>query len=101
MFGTPGPGTAAIRLRGTGNGSGADRLRVKGPATLAGETIKVFRLNARGKRVLVTVRTLNRYGDRPSIRVADENGRETTTYIVRLVGSERVTTFDTEPLTRH
>jgi hypothetical protein len=98
VFGSAGPGTAEIRLRGVGNGRAADRLRVTGPTTLAGETVEAFRVNARGKRVLVTTRTLNRFGDKPSIRVADGNGRRTTTYVVRLVGSDRVASYVTEPL---
>lgn len=99
VFGVAEPGAAEVRLRGTGNGRAADRLRVAGPATLAGETVKVFRLNANGKRVLVTTRTLNEFGDKPSIRVADDNGRALTTYVVRLVGSDRVMSYVAEPIT--
>ncbi len=89
QFGAAGPGTAELSLSGFGNGARADRLRVSGPAGLAGEGIKAFRITAKGKRVLVTTETLNRTGDR-AIRVADRNGRATTTYVVRLVGSARV-----------
>ena len=99
VFGSPEPGSAEIRLRGPGDGRAADRLRVTGPSTLAGETIEAFRVNAKGKRVLVTTGTLNKYGDKSSIRVADDNGRRMTTYVVRLVGSDRVTSYVAEPTT--
>lgn len=89
QFGTAGPGAAEISLSGFGNGPRADRLRVSGPAGLAGEGIKAFRVTAKGRRVLVSTETLNRKGDR-SIRVADRNRRATTTYVVRLVASPRV-----------
>lgn len=93
-FGSGRRGTATIVLRGFGNGARADRLRVAGPTTLAREEIKVFRVKARGKRVLVTTRTLNRTGDRPMIRVDDRNGFGETTYVVRLVASSRVKRAD-------
>jgi hypothetical protein len=99
VFGSTEPGSAEIRVRGTGTGRAADQLQVTGPRTLAGETIKVFRVNAKGKRVLVTTRTLNQHGDKPSIRVADDNGRRLTTYVVRLVSSDRVTSYVAEPTT--
>ena len=90
QFGSTEPGTASVLLGGFGNGPRADRLRVTGPATLADETIEVFRVTAKGKRVLVTTRTLDSDGDRPAIRVADRNGSRETTYVVRLLGSARV-----------
>lgn len=93
-FGSGEPGTARITLGGTDNGADADRLKVTGPTSLAGESIKVFRVNARGKRFLVTTKTLNRTGDRPTIVVADGNGRARTTYVVRLLASERVQATD-------
>jgi hypothetical protein len=49
--------------------------------------------------VLVTTRTLDQHGDKPSIPLADRNGRRVTTYVVRLVGSDRVTSYLTEPST--
>ena len=61
-----------------------------GPTSLVGETVKVFRVNARGKRFLATTKALNREGDRPRIVIADDNGRASTTYVVRLVASQRV-----------
>ncbi len=93
-FGSGAPGAARITLRGTGNGADANRLKVTGPTSLSGESIKVFRVNARGKRVLVKTKTLNRTGDRPAIVVADGNGRARTTYVVRLLASQRVQATD-------
>ena len=72
----------------------ADRLKVTGPTSLAGESIKVFRVNAQGKRLLVTTNTLNSTGDRPTIVVADSNGGAKTTYVVRLLASQRVQATD-------
>ena len=65
-----------------------------GPTSLAGESIKVFRVNAQGKRFLVTTKTLNSTGDRPRIVVADGNGGAKTTYVVRLLASQRVQATD-------
>ena len=90
---------AAIVLGGVGNGARADELRVTGPTSLAGEGIEVFRVNAGGTRVLVTTRTLNDTGDQPRIRVADRNGSKRTTYVVELVGSQRVNAADSKPVT--
>ena len=93
-FGSGRPGTAAIALDGDDNGARADRLTVTGPRSIAGETIEVFRVNARGKRFLVKTKPLNRWGDRHGIVVADGNGRARTTYVARLVASQRVKQAD-------
>lgn len=88
-FGTAGRGTAKIVLGGRGNGAADDVLKVTGPASLAGERVKVFRTTG-GKRVLVTTRRLNASGDQPALKVKDKNGAATTTYVVQLVASVRV-----------
>ncbi|WP_134740033.1 hypothetical protein [Nocardioides sp. 503] len=89
-FGTAGPGSAAVALAGANNGKKADVLKVTGPTSLAGERVQVFRVQANGKRLLVTTKALNAAGDLPSLKVRDKNGAAKTTYVVQLLASARV-----------
>lgn len=88
-FGNGRRGSVQVRLYGTNGSNGADVLRVAAPASVSGETVKVFRVEG-GRLVLERSAVLNGDGDLPYVGIRDRNGAETTTYVVRLLASKRV-----------
>ncbi len=89
QFGDGSRGSVRVRLYGAGRGPRADQLRVGAPASVAGETVKVFRYQG-GRLVLERTVVLDSEGDAPYIGIRDRNGTATTTYVVRLQSSKRV-----------
>jgi hypothetical protein len=80
-------GKVKIALKGSSAGA-KDKLVVKAPDSVAGETVKFFRV-VNGKLVSIKSRKLDKKGD-AALKVADTNGSGTTTYVVKLVASDRV-----------
>ncbi|MEI5674954.1 MULTISPECIES: hypothetical protein [unclassified Nocardioides] len=85
-----GKGTAKLRLAGSGNGARADRLRISGPPSVAGERVRVFARSSGGSWRPVKTLRLNDDGD-TSLSVRDRNGSQVTRYYVKLLSSLRVT----------
>ncbi|QIG45571.1 hypothetical protein G5V58_25010 [Nocardioides anomalus] len=79
-------GQGKVKLKAKNAGK-KDKLIVKGDDSLAGETVVVFRVG--GKKVKLKGLTLNAKGD-AVVKVKDKNGRAATTYVVKLLSSERV-----------
>jgi hypothetical protein len=87
QFGTR-KGSVRLKLRGTSKGAAADRLVVVGTVASAGERVKV--LVKTGKRWRsVTKAKLDRRG-RLALTVKDRNGRQASSYVARLLSSNRV-----------
>ncbi|NPD06958.1 hypothetical protein HN031_19970 [Nocardioides sp. zg-1308] len=91
----PVKGSVSLRLTGSGSDTGADRLRVTGPATAAGERIRVHARVADGHWLVVRTLRLDRKGD-ASLTVRDRNGNRVTRYRVRLLPNARFTAFTSD-----
>ncbi|MEO9323969.1 hypothetical protein ABFT23_10785 [Nocardioides sp. C4-1] len=83
-------GRASIKLFGIGQRPVSDILRVEGPASIAGETVKIFKIRGDGSRQLVRTRVLDKDGDAKQIKVRDRNRRSFTRFVAMLVASKRV-----------
>ena len=77
------PVPVTAKLKGSDNGAKADKLKVTAPAKAAGAVVKLFKIKANGKKVLVKKCTLNAEGDK-KFKVADKNGRNKTKYIAKV-----------------
>ena len=86
VFGTA-KGKAKVKLKGKSAGR-KDKLVVKGPDSLGGEKVTFFRMSGK-KLVKLKSKRLNKSGD-VVLKVADKNGSGTTTYVVKVVPSDRV-----------
>ncbi|NPC95836.1 Ig-like domain-containing protein [Nocardioides sp. zg-DK7169] len=75
-------------ITGANNGKKADKLTVKASDKVAaGAIVKLFKINAKGKRVLVDTDVLNANGARV-FKVADKNKAKKTKYRAVIVGSK-------------
>lgn len=83
------PATVKLALTGSSNGRAADKLKVSGTTTAAGQRIRVFAKVGRGAWKLVTTKRLDSTG-RASLQLKDRNGRNVTTYRVQLDASNAV-----------
>ena len=83
---TPAPGkiVVALRLKGSDAGSESDRLRVRGPASVAGQKAKIHVRTPGGSWRVVKRVVLDDKGD-ASLTLRDTNGDRVTRYRVRLV----------------
>jgi hypothetical protein len=72
------------KLKGKNNGAKADRLRVVTDAAAAGATVKLWKFNKKGNRVLVDEGTLGAKGKRGFV-VPDNNGRGFTQYVAKVL----------------
>jgi hypothetical protein len=79
-------GKGKVKLKAKNAGQ-KDKLIVKGDDSLAGETVVLFRVG--GKKVKLKKLTLNAKGD-AVVKVKDKNGTRSTTYVVKLLSSDRV-----------
>lgn len=86
VFGTA-KGKVKVKLKGKSAGA-KDKLVVAGPDSLGGEKVTFFRMSGK-KLVKLKSKTLNKSGD-IVLKVADKNGARTTTYVVKVVPSDRV-----------
>lgn len=93
-----GKGRVELRLTGR-NATRSDRLHVKGPASAAGERIRVHVLNARGHWRVIRKLRLDSDGD-ASLTVRDHNGNRVTRYRVRLLPNPRLFAFTSKVLRR-
>ena len=80
-------GKVKIKLKGSSAGA-KDKLVVKGPDSVTGEKVKFFRM-VNGKLKSIKSKQLGKKGD-TVLKVTDANGAGITTYVVKLVSSERV-----------
>ena len=94
-FGTK-KGKAKVKLKGSSTGA-KDKLVVKGPDSVRGERVTLFRVVG-GKLKKVTTKKLGRKGD-TVLKVQDANGDAPTTYVVKLLSSERVKGSKSKKLT--
>ncbi|MQW75766.1 hypothetical protein GHK92_07765 [Nocardioides sp. dk4132] len=79
-------------ITGANNGKKADKLTVKASNKIAaGAIVKLFKINAKGKQVLVDTDVLNANGSRV-FTVADNNKAKKTKYRAVIVGSKSVHT---------
>ncbi len=90
----PAPPVAIVaRLAGADLPSGKDKLTVKAPAAAAGAQVKLYKVRASGKRVLVGTGVLNANGKKVW-RLRDTNGNRVTKYVAR-VSATQATKADT------
>ncbi|WP_134740567.1 hypothetical protein [Nocardioides sp. 503] len=87
-FGSGKKGTAKIKLTGSSKGAKPDRLVVTGPASVAGERVRLFTKVGRKWKAVKTV-VLDGRGRR-TVTVKDTNGAASTTYRAQLLPSKRV-----------
>ncbi|WP_193613019.1 hypothetical protein [Nocardioides lijunqiniae] len=87
-FGSGKKGTAKIRLTGSSKGAKPDRLVVTGPASVAGERVRLSVKVGRKWKAVKTI-VLDKRGRR-TVTVKDSNGAATTTYRAQLLPSKRV-----------
>ncbi|MBJ7358678.1 hypothetical protein [Nocardioides sp.] len=80
-------GKAKVKLKGSSAGA-KDKLVVKGPDSVLGERVKFFRVVG-GKLKSIKAKKLNKKGD-TVLKVGDANGDAVTTYVVKLLPSDRV-----------
>ena len=80
--------TITATLVGANNGTKADKLTVRASAKVAaGAIVKLFKINAKGKRVLVDTDVLNANGARV-FTVADNNKAKKTKYVAVVAGTD-------------
>ncbi len=87
-FGSGKKGTARIKLTGASKGAKPDRLVVTGPASVAGERVRLSVKVGRKWKAVKTI-VLDARGRR-TVTVKDGNGAATTTYRAQLLPSKRV-----------
>jgi len=80
-------GKAKVKLKGSDAGN-KDKLVVKGPDSVAGEKVKFYRV-VNGKLERIKTKKLGKKGD-TVLKVTDSNGNGVTTYVVKLLSSDRV-----------
>ena len=86
-----GPTKITATLAGANNGKKADKLTVRASAkAAAGAIVKLFKINAKGKRVLVDTDVLNGNGARV-FTVADKNKAKKTTYVAVIDATDATT----------
>jgi hypothetical protein len=84
-------GKAKVKLKGKSAGN-KDKLVVKGPDSVAGEKVRFYRVvNGKLRAIKASKKSskLNKSGD-TVLKVTDSNANGLTTYVVKLVTSERV-----------
>jgi hypothetical protein len=83
-----GKGKVKIKLKGEDAGNKVDKLRVVAPRSVAGETVKIYRV-VDGKLELVKTKKVRATGQL-KVTVKDKNGADVTTYLAKLQSSQRV-----------
>ena len=81
-----GPGVPAIVavLKGHDNGAKDDKLKVSTDKVAEGATVKLYKINKNGKKVLVDEGTVNKYGNAKFV-AADKNGNKVTKYVAKVL----------------
>lgn len=75
------------RLTGSNARNGNDKVSVKAPAKAEGAAVKLFKVKANGKRVLVKQGTLNANG-KVNWTVKDQNGKAKTKYVAKVAKTD-------------
>lgn len=83
------PAKVKLKLTGSSKGRAADKLKVAGAKTAAGQRVRVFAKVGKGGWKLVTTRRLDSTG-RANVQLKDRNGRNVTGYRVELTASDAV-----------
>lgn len=75
------------KLGGKNNGAKDDVLKVNAPSKAAGATVKLWKFNKNGKKVLVGESVLNGKGNK-KFTVADKNGKKFTKYVAKVLKTD-------------
>ncbi|GAA2155564.1 hypothetical protein GCM10009844_42820 [Nocardioides koreensis] len=82
-----GPSDIVAVLKGKSNGAKDDKLKVHTDKVAEGATVKLWKFNKNGKKVLVDEGTVNKWGNAKFV-AADKNGNKVTKYIAKVLGTD-------------